>query len=88
MKNALFLISYSRMTLWSFEANLDQLCYLRCLFLCFEAVSVLKVKLAKSKLVLVGAMEDVEGLARILGCRVSSLLMKYVGLLLGASFKD
>jgi len=46
------------------------------------------VKLAKSKLVLVGAMEDVEGLARILGCRVSSLLMKYVGLLLGASFKD
>jgi hypothetical protein len=29
---------------------------------------------------------DVEGLARILGCRVSSLPMKYLGLPLGASY--
>lgn len=30
---------------------------------------------------------NVEGLASILGCRVSSLSMKYLGLPLGASFK-
>jgi hypothetical protein len=32
-------------------------------------------------------VNNIEGLARILGCRVSSLPMKYLGLLLGASFK-
>lgn len=46
------------------------------------------MKLAKSKLVPVGAMEDVEGLARILGCRVPSVPMKYLGVLLGVSFKE
>jgi hypothetical protein len=35
------------------------------------------------KLVLTGAMEDVEGMAHILGCRVSSLPMKYPSLSLG-----
>jgi hypothetical protein len=30
---------------------------------------------------------DVEGLASILGCRVASLPMKYLGLLLGAHYK-
>jgi hypothetical protein len=30
---------------------------------------------------------DVEGLTCILGCRVASLLMKYLGLPLGASYK-
>ena len=32
-------------------------------------------------------MEDVEGLAHIHDCRVFSLPKKYLGLLLGASFK-
>jgi hypothetical protein len=31
-------------------------------------------------------VSDVEGLARILGCRVAPLLMKYLGLLLRASY--
>lgn len=39
------------------------------------------------ELVLVDNVNNVEGLARILGYRVSSLPMKYLGLLLGASFK-
>jgi hypothetical protein len=55
--------------------------------LCFEVVLGLKINLAKSELVLVGNVNNVEGLARILGCRVSSLPMKYLGLPLGASFK-
>jgi hypothetical protein len=49
----------------------DHLCHLCCLFLCFEAVSGLEIHLAKPKLVHVGNVNNVEGLAGILGCRVS-----------------
>lgn len=65
----------------------DHLRLLRCLFLCFEVVSGLKINLAKSEFVSVGIVNNVEGLAKILGCRVSSLPKKYLGLSLGASFK-
>jgi hypothetical protein len=60
---------------------------LRCSFLCFEAASGLRINMAKLELVLVGNVSNVEGLVSILGCRVSSLPMKYLGLPLGASFK-
>lgn len=43
--------------------------------------------MAKSKLVRVGKFFDVGELASILGCRVSLLPMKYLGLLLGVSVK-
>jgi hypothetical protein len=68
-------------------ANNDHLRYLRVLFLAFEAVSGLKVNLSKSELVPMGNVVDVEGLADILGCMVSSLPLKYFGLPLGAGFK-
>jgi hypothetical protein len=68
-------------------ANPDHLRYLRVCFLAFEGVSGLKVNLSKSELVPVGNVVGVEGLAGILGCRVSSLPLKYLGLPLGASFK-
>jgi hypothetical protein len=61
-------------------------------FLCFEGVSGLKINLAKSKIVLVGDVGDVEGLARILGCTISlsasyKALKKWnVGFLGGRSF--
>jgi hypothetical protein len=41
-----------------------------------------------SKIVLIGDMGDVEGLASILGCKVVSLPIIYLGLSLGASYKD
>jgi hypothetical protein len=44
-------------------ANPEHLCYLRALFLCFEAVSDLKINLAKSVLVLVGCVDNVDWLA-------------------------
>jgi hypothetical protein len=56
-------------------------------FSCFEAVLGLKVNLAKLEVVLVGNVDIVDGLAGILGCGVASLPLKYLGLLLGASFK-
>jgi hypothetical protein len=68
-------------------ANPDHLHSLHCLFLCFEVVSGLRINLAKSELVPVGNVTNVEGMASILGCRVSSLPMKYLGLPLGALFK-
>jgi hypothetical protein len=61
---------------------------LRCLLLCFEAVSGLRINLSKSEIVLVGAVGDVEELASILGCGVASLPIKYLGLPLGAKYKD
>ena len=48
-------------------------------FLCFEVVSRLKINLSKSKLVLVGAITNVEQLASNLICCVSSLPVKYLG---------
>jgi hypothetical protein len=68
-------------------ANPDHLRYLRVLFLCFEVVSGLRINLAKSVLVHVGCVDNLDGLAGILGCGVFSLPLKYLGLLLGASFK-
>jgi hypothetical protein len=50
-------------------------------------VSGLKINLSKSKIVPIGDVGDVEGLACILGCRVALLPMKYLGLLLGAPYK-
>ena len=46
-------------------------------FLMFKVVSGLKINLSKSEMVPVG---DVEGLTSIIGCRVASMPMKYLGL--------
>lgn len=60
------------MYFYNCEVNTDHLRHLRCLFFCFEVVLELKINLAKAQLVHVGSVEDVGGLARILGCKVSS----------------
>lgn len=52
-----------------------------------RAVSGLKINFDKLELLPVGIVDDVGGLASILGCRVSSPATKYLGLPLGASFK-
>jgi len=70
------------------NARHAQLRYLRSLFLLFEAASGLKVNLAKSALIPVGDVVQVEGLADILGCGVANLPVKYLGLPLGASYKS
>jgi len=57
------------------------------LFFCFEVVFGLKINLSKSKLVLVGNVNNADGLTSILGFRVSSLTLKHLCLLLGAFFK-
>ena len=54
----------------------------------FEAVSGLHINLAKSKLVPVGEVTNMGELVALLGCSMSSLPMTYLGLPLGAKFKD
>ena len=69
------------------DADPSQLAHLRFVFLWFEAVSSLRINLGKSEMVLVSEVSNLEDLAHILGCKVVSLLMKYLGLPLGAPFK-
>jgi len=88
--NGVFNISYLLFaddTLVFCEANPDHLHVLRILLLSFEAVSGLKINLAKSVLVPVGDVDNMDELAGIMGCGVSSLPLKYLGLPLGAPFK-
>jgi hypothetical protein len=66
----------------------EQICNLRCMLLCFEAVLGLKINLSKSIIVPIGEVGDVEGLSRILGCGVESMPFTYFGLPLGAHYKD
>jgi hypothetical protein len=75
-------------TLIFYIAHPFQLRYFRSLFLLFEAALGLKVNLAKSNLIPVGTVDQVEILAGILGCGVATLPIKYLGLPLGASYKS
>lgn len=82
-----FHLLYADDTLLFCKANSKHLCYLCALFLCFEAVSSLKINLTKSKWVPMGNVNNIDGLANILGCTMSFFPMKYFGLLLEAPFK-
>jgi hypothetical protein len=75
-------------TLILYGAQEEHVRNLRCTFLCFEAVSRLRINLGKSKLVPIGEVENVKSLAHILGCRIGSLPMTYLDMPLGASFKS
>ena len=70
------------------DATASQIEYLREILASFEAVSMLHINLAKSELVLVGEVSNMGELVALLGCRQCSLPMTYLGLPLGAKFKD
>ena len=53
----------------------------------FEAASGLRINLAKSELISVGEVEDIDEMAVEVGCRVGSLPTVYLGLPLGANHK-
>ena len=69
------------------DAFRDQLLSIRLVLSCFQAFTGLKVNVGKSEIVLVGEVNNLDALANILQCRVGSLPMKYLGMLLGTSFK-
>ena len=69
-------------------AALDQVLFLRMILIWFEAVSSLKINLGKSELVPIDMVDNLDLLLIVLGCRQGTLPMKYLGLPLGAKFKD
>ncbi|RVW15175.1 LINE-1 reverse transcriptase-like [Vitis vinifera] len=65
------------------EASKDQVSHLSWILFWFEAVSGLRMNLAKSEIIPVGKVEEILELAAELGCRVGSLPSQYLGLPLG-----
>ncbi|XP_059628553.1 uncharacterized protein LOC132271240 [Cornus florida] len=65
------------------DADVSQIRYLRCLLVCFQAVSGLKV-IRKSSLVPVGEVHNIDELAAVLGCGISSFPISYLDLPLGS----
>jgi hypothetical protein len=70
------------------DAILSQIEHLRFVFTWFAAISDLKTNLSKSEIVPIRDVLNLEDLILVLGCKTASLLMKYLGLALGAPFKD
>ena len=67
------------------DADVEQILHIRLLLLSFQAVIGLKVNVHKCEMIPIWEVDDVHALANILGCRVGSLPMSYLGMLLGAS---
>ncbi|RVW85331.1 hypothetical protein CK203_045523 [Vitis vinifera] len=61
----------------------DQVSHLSWILFWFEAASGLRMNLAKSEIIPVGEVEEIQELAAELGCRVGSLPSHYLGLPLG-----
>ena len=61
---------------------------MRAIFARFEEASRLRINLGKFELVPIGGVHNMEALVGLLGCGQSSLPLKYLGLPLGAKFKD
>ena len=75
-------------TLIFYDADLDQLLILCMMFIWFKVGTSLKINLGKSKLVPIGVVHNIELLLTVLGYKQGILPMKYLGLRLGAKFKD
>ena len=70
------------------DADEKQIPHVQMHLLCFQAVTSLKVNALKSEMVSNGEVPNVHVLAEILGCRIGSLPMTYLGMPLGASHKS
>ena len=70
------------------NANSHHLAALHGILARFEVVLGLKINLLQSELVPMGNVPNMEELVEILGCQQSTLPLKYLGLLLGASHKE
>ena len=70
------------------DASREQLLYVQLVLIVFEAITGLKVNVGKSEIVPVGDVGDLNGLAHILCCKVGTLPMRYLGMPLGAHYKD
>jgi len=69
------------------DADVEQILHVWMLLLCFQAMTGLKVNILKSEMVPIGEINNVHALAEILGCRIGTLPMTYLGMLLGDTHK-
>ena len=53
-----------------------------------QAVSDLRINLSKSSILPVGQLDNIQILAGVLDCKIESLPIAYLGLPLGATFKE
>lgn len=67
---------------------LRHLLYLKCVLLCFQVVSGLKINLNKSELARIWGSGDAGPFAKILGCKEVKFSFKYLGVPLGAKYKN
>ena len=67
------------------DTDVEQILHIRLLLLSFQVVTGLKVNVHKCEMVPIGEVDDVHALANILGYKVGSLPMSYLGMPLGAS---
>jgi len=70
------------------DNDCEQILNLRCILIWFQVVSGLRVNLAKSVILLVGQVNNILLLAGLLGCKIDSFPSSYLGLPLGAKFKE
>ncbi|XP_065619630.1 uncharacterized protein LOC136063338 [Quercus suber] len=70
------------------DADPTQIASLRAILARFKEVSGLRINLGKSELVPIGVVHNMDVLVGMLGCRQSSLPLRYLGLPLGAKFKE
>ena len=78
---------FTNNTLIFCKDNKVEMTYLSWTLMWFEATSGLRINMEKSSIILMGRVENVESLAREVGCKVGELPMTYLGLLLGANHK-
>jgi len=76
------------MTLIFCDTDPNRLVTLREILTRFEEASSLKINLGKLELVPVGEVHNLDVLVGLLGCRHSSLPLKYLGLPLGAKVNE
>uniref|UniRef100_A0A2N9GAG5 Reverse transcriptase domain-containing protein n=1 Tax=Fagus sylvatica TaxID=28930 RepID=A0A2N9GAG5_FAGSY len=78
---------YADDTMLMCDADPEQLMYIRLVLSGFEAVTGLRVNLAKSEMVPIGNVGNLAVLADILCCQIGQLPLNYLGMPLGSSFK-
>lgn len=70
------------------QPNTSHLIFLKCILICFQAVSGLKINLHKSELVDLGCCNTENTFFDILGCKKSTFPITYLGVPLGIKKKD
>jgi hypothetical protein len=71
-----------------YDADPQQMMYIRLVLTYFEAVTGLRVNMSKSEMVPVGDVPNLSILADIMCCCIREFPMTYLGMPLGASFKS